>query len=96
MAIILFYSFYFFIYLWLCWVCFAALEFPLVAAIGSSSLVAVLGLGFSLQWLLLLQSTDSKAGGSAVSVCRLSCSLVSGIFLGQGSNPRPLHWRVDS
>ena len=82
MAIILFKSFYLFIYFWLCWVCFAALEFPLVAAIGSYSLVAVLGLGFSFQGLLLLQSTDSKAGGSVVAVRKLSCSVVSGIFLG--------------
>ena len=96
MAIILFKSFYLFIYFWLCWVCFAALEFPLVASIGSYSLVAALGLGFSFQWLLLLQSTGSKAGGSVVAVLRLSCSVVSGIILGQGSNPSPLHWRVDS
>ena len=27
---------------------------------------------------------------------RLSCSMACGIFLGQGSNPCPLHWQADS
>ena len=27
---------------------------------------------------------------------RLSCSTAHGIFLDQGSNPRPLHWQSDS
>ena len=26
----------------------------------------------------------------------LSCSVECGIFPGQGSNPRPLHWQADS
>ena len=51
--------------------------------------------GFSLQWLLLLQSPGSRHVGSAV-VHGLSGSMACGIFLDQGSNPRPLHWQVDS
>ena len=34
--------------------------------------------------------------GSVVLVHRLSCSVACGIFSDQGSNPRPLHWQVDS
>ena len=47
--------------------------------------------GFSLWWLLLLQSI-----GSVVVVLRLSCPVACEIFPDQGSNPRPLHWQVDS
>ena len=36
------------------------------------------------------------AGAAVVSACGLSCSEASGIFPSQGSNPRPLHWQVDS
>ena len=54
-------------------------------------LFVVVPAGFSLWWLLLLQST-----GSVVVTCRLSCSMACGIFLDQGSNPCPLHWQVDS
>ena len=43
--------------------------------------------GFSLQWLLLLQSTDSR-------VHRLSCSMACGIFPEQGLNPCALHWQA--
>ena len=52
--------------------------------------------GFSLQWLLLLQSMGSRHAGSVVVVHGLSCSAACGIFLDQGSNPCPLHWQVDS
>ena len=45
---------------------------------------------FSLQWLLLLQSTGS------VVVHRLSCSKACGIFPDQGLNQCLLHWQVDS
>ena len=34
--------------------------------------------------------------GSVVVVHGLSCSMIHGIFLDQGSNPCPLHWQVDS
>ena len=55
-------------------------------------------------WLLLLQSTGSKAckfqllqlEGSAVGVLRLSCSKACGIFLDQGMNPCPLHLQMHS
>ena len=42
---------------------------------------------FSLQWLLLLQSTGSRAIGSVLVGLRLSCFEACGIFLDQGSNP---------
>ena len=46
------------------------------------------GSAFSLQWLLLLLSTRSRAG--------LSYSVASMIFPDQGTNPRPLNWQADS
>ena len=50
-----------FIYFWLCWAFVAALGFSLVAASGGySSLRCV---GFSLWWLLLLQSSGSRCTG---------------------------------
>ena len=52
---------YLFIYFWLRWVFVAACGLPLVAVSGGySSLQCV---GFSLQWLLLLQSTASRRTG---------------------------------
>ena len=53
--------------------------------------------GFSLQWLLLLQSTGSRCmgfssrGSQALVVRRLSCSAACGSFLDRGSNLCPLH-----
>ena len=60
--------------------------------------------GFSLQWLLSLQSSGSRhMGFSSCSMCAqwvwhtgLSCSAACGIFPDQGSNPCLLHWQVDS
>ena len=46
--------------------------------------------GFSLWWILLLQST-----GSAVVVHGLSCSAVRGIVPDHGSNTSPPHWPAD-
>ena len=34
--------------------------------------------------------------GSVFVACGLSCPVVCGIFLDQGSNPCPLHWQVES
>ena len=52
---------YLFIYLWLHWVFVAVHGLSLVAASGGySSLQCV---GFSLRWLLLLWSTDSRRAG---------------------------------
>ena len=60
--------------------------------------------GVSLPWLLLLQSTGSRAcgfqqlqrAGSVVVAHRLSCPEACGIFLDQGLNPCLLHWQEDS
>ena len=59
---------------------------------GSSSLFWCTG--FSLQWLLLLQSIGCL--GSIVAVHALSCFEACGIFPDQGWNPCLLHWQVDS
>ena len=64
--------------------------------------------GLSLQWPLLLRSTDSRctgpaaaarrlqSAGSAVAAHALSCSAACGILPDQGSNPLPPHWQADS
>ena len=56
----LFKMIYLFIYFWLHWVFIAARGLSLVVSWGYSSLRCT---GFSLQWLLLLRSTGSRAGG---------------------------------
>ena len=50
-----------YILFWLCWVFLAVPGLSLVAAIGSYSLFRCSG--FSLRWLLLLQSADSRCTG---------------------------------
>ena len=70
------------------------LGFSLVVVSGSYSSLCCAG--FSLQWLLLLQSMGSRLAASVVVAHGLSYSMACGIFLDQGSNPCPLHWQVDS
>ena len=92
-------------FIWLCWVFAVAHGLSLVLASGGYSLLRCVG--FSLQWLLLLQSTGSRhAGFSTCGMWALECRLSScgtwaycaacGIFPDQGSNPCPLHWQADS
>ena len=59
-----FYLFYLFIYFWLCWVFVAARGLSLVAASGGYS--SLRRAGFSLRWLLVLQSVGSRRTGSVV------------------------------
>ena len=72
--ILFYYYYYLFIYFWLHWVFVAACGLSLVVASGGySSLWCV---GFSLWWLLLLQSTGSRcAGFSSVARGLSSCAL---------------------
>ena len=72
----LFKNFYLFIYFWLCWVFIAAHRLSLVATSGCyTSLQCV---GFSLWWLLLLQSTGSRCVGfSSCGLQALACRLSS-------------------
>ena len=69
-------------------------------------------MGFSLKWLLLLQSIGFRMhglthglsscssqvleSGSVIVMHGLSCFAACGIFLDPGSNPCHLHWQVDS
>ena len=77
---------YLLIYFWLPWVsvalsqAYSSLQFP----------------GFSLQWLLLLESLASRVWASVIAAHRLSCSKACGIFQDQGSNSCSLHWQADS
>ena len=64
----------FLICIYLCW-----LHWVFIAARGLS--LAVVLMGFSLQWLLLLQSTGSRCADSVVVARRLSCSSACGILL---------------
>ena len=67
---------YLFIYLWLHWVLIAAPGLSLVAASGGYSLLQCAG--FSLQWLLLLQSTGSRRSDfSSCDTCTLERRLSS-------------------
>ena len=67
---------YSFIYFWLRWVFVAVLRLSLVAASGGYSSLQCAG--FSLQWLLLLQSTGSRhTGFSSCSSQALECRLSS-------------------
>ena len=59
-----------FFFFWLRWVFVVDRGLSLVAACGGYSLLWCLG--FSLQWLLLLQSTGSRRAGSVVVACGLS------------------------
>ena len=82
------------LFFWLCWVFIAVHRLSVVAASGSYSSLRCAG--FSLRWLLLLQSTGSRRTGSVVVAHGLSYSTACGIFPDQGSNPCPLHWQADS
>ena len=97
---------FYFVYFGLHWIFVAMCRLSLVAASrGCSSLQCA---GFSLRWLLLLQSTGSRRLGFrscgsralehrlSVVAHGLSCSVACGIFPDQGSNPCPLHWQADS
>ena len=57
----IFNKFILFIYFWLCWVFVAVHGLSLVAVSGGYSLLRCVG--FSLQWLLLLQSMGSRHTG---------------------------------
>ena len=81
-----FFKNYLFTYFWLCRVFVAAQRLSLVAANRGYSWF--LGVGFSWQWLLLLQSTGSKPMGFNSAAC--------GIFPDQWVNPSLLHWQADS
>ena len=60
-AILLIVLDFFLIYFWLCWVFVAVCGFSLVVVSGGYS--SLLCVGFSLSWLLLLQSMGSKHAG---------------------------------
>lgn len=71
----------------------------------AQALSSCVSMGFSLQWLSLLQSTALGAQASVVVACNysgslvavngLSCSTACEIFPDQGSH-LALHWHVDS
>ena len=70
----------------LCWAFVAANGLPLVV---THKLPLVMERGYSLQWLLLLWTTD-------FGVHELSCPVAHGIFPKQESNLCFLHWQADS
>ena len=85
---------YLFIYFRLCWVFVSARGLSLVVASRGHSSSRCAGL--SLSRPLLLRGTSSRRAGSVVVAHGPSCSAACGILPDQGSNPRPLHWQVDS
>ena len=73
---------------------FSVRGLSLVAASGGHS--SLLCAGLSLSRPLLLRSTGSRRAGSVLVAHGPSCSVASGIFPDQGSNPCPLHRQADS
>ena len=77
------------------WVFITTLGLSLVVMSGSYSPFRCPS--FSVHWLLLLQSTGSRHTTFSSCVAqRLLLPKACGIFPGQGSNPCPVHWEVDS
>ena len=81
------------------------MDFSPAAASGGYSLMKCTG--FSLRWFLLLSTDPWCTGFSRCSrpapvvvaqgLKRVGSVVVAcGIFLDQGSDPRPLHWQADS
>ena len=60
----------------------------------SAAILLLQWVGFSLQWLLLLQGTGFRVCG--FSSCGAWALLLCGIFQDQGLNPYPLCWQADS
>ena len=75
-----------FIYFWLCWVFIAAHRLSLVVASGGYSSLRCAG--FSLQWLLLLQSTGSRRAG--FSSCGARAQLLHSMWDLPGSGLEPV------
>ena len=75
-------------YFWLCWVFVATCGLSLVVLSRGYSLLR--GPGFSLPWLLLLQSTGSRRSSSVIVVPGLSCPAAYVIFPGPRIKPMPL------
>ena len=84
--------FFFFFFFWLCWLLVAVLRLSLVRW-GEPTLCcgeqASHHGGFSCFRAWARGPTDSMVVAPG-----LSCSPACGIFLGQGLNPCPLHWRA--
>ena len=81
-------------YFWFHWVLIPVRGLSLAVASGGCSLWQCTGV--SLEWFLLLRSTNPRARASVGVVHGLSCPVACGIFLDQGLNPCPLHGHADS
>ena len=82
------------LYFLLCWVLVAARAF---SGGGKQELLSVGRTGFSLWWLLSLQSMASRSTGfGGRGAHRLSCSAACGVFPDQGWNSFPRHWQAES
>ena len=84
----------FFFVFWLHWSFLLCAGFLSCGEQGSTLYLQCVG--FSLQWLLLLQSMASRHPGSVVVAHRLGCPAACGISPGQGSDLCPLPWQVNS
>ena len=88
----------------------SSLQRGLVSSWGEQGLLSAVVSGFSWQWLLLLQSTGSRAHGLSSCGCwalehglnirdachGLHCSVAWGVFPDQGLNLCLFHWQADS
>ena len=71
-----FFFFSFYLFSGPCWVFVAAPRLSLVVVSGGYSLVEVSG--FSLRWLLSLQSTDPAAAAKSLQLCPTLCDRIDG------------------
>ena len=102
----LFFNFYLCIDFWLYWVFVAARRLSLAVLVGAAcaqaSLVVCTGSrhagfsGYSAQAQQLWLASPWACRLQQLWCTGFSCSVAPGIFPGQGSNPCPPHWQVDS
>ena len=85
------YCFFINLFIWLHWAFVAARVLSLAAGSGGYTIVTERRLLIAVASLCGARALGSWA--SVVVARGLSCSTACGIFLDQGSNPCPLHWR---
>ena len=87
--------------LWLCWIFTAAHGLSPVAVSGatqhrSAQAFPAAAAPVAARRLQQLQLPGSRAQAQQLGHMGFSCAVACGILAGQGLNPRPLHWQMES